>query len=108
MSYKTIVVQLDTSERTPARIDCALHLATHFRAHLSGVFSDFTLDPRFYYEPSSAKRYRKSLEKTCMDRRAEIETLFRSGLPKRTWRVVGSPGKRTGPYHFLAMRAART
>ncbi|SAL81964.1 universal stress protein family protein [Caballeronia choica] len=88
MSYKTIVVQLDTSERTPARIDCALHLATHFRAHLSGVFSDFTLDPRFYYEPSSAKRYRKSLEKTCMDRRAKIETLFRSRLAQTN--VAGS------------------
>jgi nucleotide-binding universal stress UspA family protein len=80
MSYKTIVVQLDTSKRTPARIDCALHLARHFRAHLSGVFSDFTLDPRFYYEQSSTERYCVSFEQTCIDRRAKVETLFRSSL----------------------------
>ncbi|SAL64072.1 universal stress protein [Caballeronia humi] len=80
MSYKTIVVQLDTSKRTAARIDCALHLARHFGAHLTGVYSDFTLDPRFYYERSGAERYCTSFEQTCIDRRARVENMFRSRL----------------------------
>ncbi len=82
MSYKTIVVQLDTSEHTPRRLDCALHIAKRFGAHLSAVYTDYTSDPRFYYELSAAERYSTSLEQTCINRRARVERLFRSRLAK--------------------------
>ena len=60
MSYKTIVVQLDTSDRTPRRLDCALYLAERFGAHLSGVYSDYTLDPRFYYDVKAILKCRSA------------------------------------------------
>jgi nucleotide-binding universal stress UspA family protein len=44
MNYKTIVVQLDTSEHTPRRLDCAWHVAKRFGAHLSAVYTDYTSD----------------------------------------------------------------
>ncbi len=49
MSYKSILVQLDASERVHTRLECALRLAQQFDAHLSGVFSVFTPDPRSFY-----------------------------------------------------------
>jgi nucleotide-binding universal stress UspA family protein len=82
MSYKTIVVQLDTSEHTPRRLDCALRVAKRFGAHLSAVYTDYTSDPRFYYERTAAERYCTSLEQTCIDRRKRVEKLFRSRLAK--------------------------
>jgi nucleotide-binding universal stress UspA family protein len=82
MSYKTIVVQLDTSEHTLRRLDCALHMAKRFGAHLSAVFTDYASDPRFYYERAAAERYCTSLEQTCIDRRKRVEKLFRARLAK--------------------------
>jgi hypothetical protein len=49
MTFKTIVAQLDTGTHAKHRLDAAVALAERFDAHLYGVYSEFTLDPRFYY-----------------------------------------------------------
>lgn len=42
MSYKSILVHLDTSDRARARLETALTLARQFGAYLSAVFAVYT------------------------------------------------------------------
>ncbi|OXC72171.1 Universal stress protein family, tandem protein [Caballeronia sordidicola] len=57
MSYKSIVVQRDTSERAQSRLEYALQLAKQFDAHVSSVFSAFTPDPRSFYVMAGSAEY---------------------------------------------------
>lgn len=80
MTYKTIVVRLDTGTHAANRLDAAVALAERFGAHLRGVYAEFTLDPRFYYQADSAHRYDMSLAEVCRARRESVEHVFRERL----------------------------
>lgn len=80
MTFKTIVVRLDTGTHAANRLDAAVALAERFDAHLRGVYSEFTLDPRFYYQADSAHRYDMSLAEVCRARRESVEHVFRERL----------------------------
>ncbi|SAK87060.1 universal stress protein family protein [Caballeronia calidae] len=80
MTFKTIVVQLDTGAHATHRLDAAVALAERFEAHLRGVYSEFTLDPRFYYQADCAHRYDVSLADICRERRERAEHMFRERL----------------------------
>lgn len=91
MTYKTIAVALDTGAHASHRLDVAVELAERFDAHLCGLYSDFSLDPRFYYQADRVHRYEVSLEEMCRQRREEVEHHFRSRLAESTvahdWRA---------------------
>jgi nucleotide-binding universal stress UspA family protein len=80
MSYKSIVVQLDMSARAHPRLEYALHLARQFDAHLTGVFSAFTPDPRSFYVMAGAADYYEEHRKTRQERRGALERIFHAEL----------------------------
>jgi nucleotide-binding universal stress UspA family protein len=82
MSYKSIVVQLDTSERARARFEYAMRLATQFGAHVTGVFAVFTPDPRTFRVMEGSAFY---YEKHCRlrdERHAELKRSFHAELAR--------------------------
>jgi nucleotide-binding universal stress UspA family protein len=82
MSYKSIVVQLDTSKRAHFRLDCAFRLAQQFGAHLSGVFSAFTPDPRSFYVMAGSADYFEAHRKFRQERHGALERTFHAELSR--------------------------
>jgi len=82
MSYKTLLVHLDTSERAQTRVDIALRLARAFDAHVTGMFATFVLDPRSFYLTAGASEYLALQRQTRDEQRGAIERLFRAELTR--------------------------
>jgi nucleotide-binding universal stress UspA family protein len=80
MTYKSIVVQLDTSARAHARLEYALRLARQFEAHLTGVFSTFTPDPRSFYVMAGSADYYEAHRKFRQERHGALERIFHAEL----------------------------
>jgi nucleotide-binding universal stress UspA family protein len=78
MSYKSIAVHLDTSERAQARLELALRIASRYNAHLTGVFSVYIPDPRVLFVMAGTAMYYADHEAVRLERRAAIERLFRA------------------------------
>jgi nucleotide-binding universal stress UspA family protein len=87
MSYKSIAVHLDTSERAHPRLELALQIAKRFEAHLTGVFSVFTPDPRSFYVMAGTADYYAEQEKRRHERRAALERLFRTEVTRANVRA---------------------
>ena len=80
MSYKSIVVQLDMSARAHSRLEYAIRLARQFDAHLTGVFSSFTPDPRSFYVMAGAADYYEVHRKSRQERHGALERIFHAEL----------------------------
>ncbi|PRX28254.1 universal stress protein family protein [Paraburkholderia sp. BL18I3N2] len=80
MSYKTIVVHLDTSPNAHPRLEIGLRLAKQFGAHLTGAFAVFSPDPRSLYVMAGTAEYYRQHEETRTERRAALERLFHAEL----------------------------
>lgn len=80
MSYKSIVVQLDMSARAQPRLEYALRLALQFDAHLTGVFSAFSPDPRSFYVMVGTADYYEEHRKTRQQRHGALERIFHAEL----------------------------
>jgi nucleotide-binding universal stress UspA family protein len=78
MSYKTIVVHLDTSPTAHPRLETALSLAKRFGAHLTGVFAVFSPDPRSLYVMAGTAEYYR--EERRAERSAALQRLFHAEL----------------------------
>ncbi|MDI7065756.1 universal stress protein, partial [Klebsiella pneumoniae] len=95
MSYKTIVVHLDTSPNAHPRLEIALRLASRFGAHLTGAFAVFSPDPRSLYVVSGTAEYYKQHETMRMERRAALERLFHAELRRAEvqgeWVAIDEP-----------------
>ena len=81
MSYKSILIQLDPSERAYARLDLALRVAKRFDAHLTGLFSNFEPEPRSFYVVATADYYRQH-EDLRAERRVVLERQFLAELSR--------------------------
>ncbi len=80
MSYKSIVVQLDMSARAHSRLEYAIRLARQFDAHLTGVFSAFSPDPRSFYVMAGTADYYEEHRKTRQERHGALERIFHAEL----------------------------
>jgi len=80
MSYKSVVVHLDTSGHAHARLELALRVAKQFDAHLTGLFSIFEPDPRSFYVVAGTADYYREQEGLRAERRTALEHLFRAEL----------------------------
>ena len=80
MSYKSIVVHLDTSERAYARLELALRLAKQFDAHLTGLFSIFEPEPRAFNVVAGTADYYRQHQNLRAERRAVLERQFLAEL----------------------------
>jgi len=78
MSYKTIVVHMDTSASANARLSLALGLARRFGAHLEGLFARFEPDPREFHVMGGTADYYDTHRTLRMEQRGAIERLFRA------------------------------
>src|SRR6516225_10515604 len=82
MSYKTLMVHLDTSARANARLSLALTLARRFGAHLDGLFATFEPHPREFYVMSGTADYYDTHRKLRREQRGAIERLFHAELAR--------------------------
>ena len=82
MSYKTVMVHMDTGERASMRLSLALKLARKFGAHLDGLFGTFEPSPREFYVMAGTSDYYDTHHKLRLEQRAAIERLFRAELAR--------------------------
>jgi len=82
MSYKSIIVHLDTGERTHRRLAVAVSMAGQFGAHLTGVFSIDSPDPKSSAQTVAAGQYHSDRKNRRIQRRASLEQLFRTELQR--------------------------
>lgn len=82
MSYRTLVVHLDTSLRAHPRLELAITLARQFGAHLTGVFALYTPNPRSLDVMSGASGYFEAHEQLRAERRGALERLFHAELKR--------------------------
>jgi nucleotide-binding universal stress UspA family protein len=106
MSYRSIVVHLDTGERAHPRLELALRLAKQFDAHLTGLFSVFMPDRRSFYVMAGSAEYYRSQEHLRTERRGAIERLFRAELARAN--VEGDWISTDEGANFAVPRRART
>ncbi|AOK32290.1 MULTISPECIES: universal stress protein [Burkholderia] len=103
MSYKSLVVHLDTSERAPLRLDLALRIARRFDAHLTGLFATFTPDPGSFYVMAGSAEYFAEHARLRNERRGAIERLFhaetlRARVSSRWVAIGGHANQAALPY----------
>jgi nucleotide-binding universal stress UspA family protein len=76
MSYKSLLVHLDNSERTPQRLDAALNLARRFGAQLTGLYATFEPDPRAFFVMAGTADFYAAHQRRREQQRGAIERLF--------------------------------
>ncbi|MBY8604721.1 universal stress protein [Burkholderia arboris] len=76
MSYKSMVVHLDTSARAHSRLEFALSLARRFGAHLTGLFAVYTPEPHSFYVMAGSADYFRAHREQRDERLAALERLF--------------------------------
>ncbi|WP_321924693.1 universal stress protein [Paraburkholderia guartelaensis] len=82
MSYKTVMVHMDTSARASARLSLALRLARTFGAHVDGLFAMFEPRPREFYVMAGTADYYDTHRRLRHEQRGAIERLFRAELAR--------------------------
>lgn len=82
MSYKTVLVHLDTSVRAHPRLETALQLAKRFDAHVVGLFAVFEPDPRAFEVMAGTADYYEQHAAMRREQRGAIERLFHAELKR--------------------------
>jgi nucleotide-binding universal stress UspA family protein len=82
MSYKSILVQLDTSARAHPRLEIALRLAHQFHARLTGLFTTYIPDPHAFFVMAGTAGYYAEHERQRQERSAALERLFHAELSR--------------------------
>ncbi|CAM2152255.1 Universal stress protein UspA [Pararobbsia alpina] len=82
MSYKTIVVHLDTSARAQARLHLAIEIAKRHGAFLQGVFAVFAPNPRSFVVMAGTAEYYEEHETVRHEEHGALERLFEAELSR--------------------------
>ncbi|WP_250866377.1 universal stress protein [Caballeronia sp. INSB1] len=82
MSYKTILVHLDTSVRAHPRLETALQLAKRFGAHVIGLFAVFEPDPRAFNIMAGTAEYYEQHAARRREQRGAIERLLHAEIKR--------------------------
>lgn len=86
MSYKSILVHLDSSEAVHSRLELALSLAQQFDAHLTGFFTVFRPEPGSFYVMAGSAEYYVEFEHRRLEQQGALERLFRAETLR--WKVA--------------------
>jgi nucleotide-binding universal stress UspA family protein len=105
MSYKSILVHLDTSVRAHPRLEIALRLARKFGAHLTALFATYTPDAGAFAIMAGSAEYFSAREQEREERRAALERLFNAELLRA--QVDGRWLTAAGPAHHSVPRSGR-
>ncbi|MFM0053059.1 universal stress protein [Caballeronia grimmiae] len=82
MSYKTILVHLDTSVRAHPRLETALQLAKRFDAHVTGLFAVFEPEPRAFIVMAGTAQYYEQHAAIRSEQRGAIQRLFHAEIKR--------------------------
>lgn len=82
MSYKTILVHLDTSVRAHPRLETALQLARRFDAYVIGLFAVFEPSPHAFTVMAGSAEYYREHAAVRREQRGAIERIFRAELTR--------------------------
>ncbi|MEX3633511.1 universal stress protein [Paraburkholderia sp. BR14320] len=82
MSYKSILVHLDTSVRAHPRLEIALQLAHRFHAGLTGLFSTYVPPRHAFFVMAGTAEYYAEHERQRHERAGSLERLFHAELAR--------------------------
>ncbi|RZF29634.1 universal stress protein [Paraburkholderia sp. UYCP14C] len=82
MSYKSILVHLDTSVRARPRLEIALQLAHRFHAHLTGLFSTYVPPRHEFFVMAGTAEYYVEHERQRHEKAGSLERLFHAELAR--------------------------
>ncbi|WP_321800965.1 universal stress protein [Caballeronia sp. J97] len=103
MSYKTILVHLDTSVRAHPRLETALQLAKRFDAYLIGLYAVFEPNARAFNVMAGSAGYYEVQAAMRRERAGALERLFHAELTRAgvsgEWLAPGEPADRAVPHH---------
>ncbi len=80
MSYKTILVHLDTSEVAHSRLQVSISLAKQFDAYLTGFFTTYRPDPGVFYPMAGSAEYYFEFDQRRTQQQGALERLFHAEL----------------------------
>ena len=80
MSYKSILVHLDTSAAVHSRHELALSLAQQFDAHLTGFFTVYRPEQGSFYVLAGNAEYYVEREHRRLEEQGALERLFRAEI----------------------------
>jgi nucleotide-binding universal stress UspA family protein len=91
MTYKTILVHLDSGKRCPARLELAIGLAKRFDAHLVGLYALTVVRLPAYAAVEAGPLVAEEQRRRAAECAAEAERAFRQavdrgGMPGAEWR----------------------
>jgi len=91
MTYKTILVHLDSGKRCPARLELGIRLAKSFDAHLVGLHALTVVRLPSYAAVEAGPRVAEEQRRRAVEYAAEAEKAFkqavdRGGVPGAEWR----------------------
>ncbi|WP_250456074.1 universal stress protein [Caballeronia sp. ATUFL_M2_KS44] len=103
MSYKTVLVHLDTSARAHPRLESALQLAKRFDAHVIGLFAVYEPETRAFAIMAGTASYYEQHAATRLEQRGAIERLFHAEVKRAgvtgEWIEAHEPATHAAP-HF--------
>ncbi|KXU83600.1 universal stress protein UspA [Caballeronia megalochromosomata] len=103
MSYKTILVHLDTSVRAHPRLETALQLARRFDAYLTGLYSVFEPNARAFNVMAGTAAYYEARAAMRREQAGALERLFHAELNRAgvsgEWLAPNEPADRAVPHH---------
>jgi nucleotide-binding universal stress UspA family protein len=107
MSYRSILVHLETSTHARARLEFALQLARRFHARLTGVFSAYVPDSHALFIMAGTASYYVEHERQRKEKCDELKRLFHAELARLEvdgqWIAAeGYPNESMPPYARLA------
>ncbi|HWT38891.1 MAG TPA: universal stress protein [Paraburkholderia sp.] len=76
MSYRNILVQLDTGAKAHPRLEIALRAAHQFHARLTALFTTYIPDPHAFFVMAGTASYYAEHERQRNERCAALERLF--------------------------------
>ncbi|MCC8400533.1 universal stress protein [Paraburkholderia sp. MMS20-SJTN17] len=82
MSYKSILVHLDTSVRAHSRLEIALQLAHRFHARLTGLFSTYVPPRHAFFVMAGTAEYYAEHERLRHERAGALERQFHAELAR--------------------------
>ena len=82
MSYKTILVHLDTSVRAHPRLETALQLARRFDAYVTGLFAVFEPNPHAFTVMAGTADYYSEHAAVRREQRGAIQRIFEAELKR--------------------------
>ncbi|GJH10524.1 universal stress protein [Caballeronia novacaledonica] len=103
MSYKTILVHLDTSVRAHPRLETALQLARQFDAYVIGLFSVFEPNARAFNVMAGTAAYYEARTAVRREQAGALERLFHAELNRAgvsgEWLAPAEPADHAVPHH---------